>query len=109
MDETDTRLDNPPVDGNWYVQRNNGHLVVPTGIAGWNTRMISGHTTQMGTGHQSLRTLTELTKTRRRGNSPSVTEFNHRTQTTTSVPFDRGLWCVRLSEIRRSLSSLVLV
>ena len=52
MDETDTRLDNPPVDGNWYVQRNNGHLVVPTGIAGWNTRMISGHTTQMGTGHQ---------------------------------------------------------
>ena len=59
MDETDTRLDNPPVDGYWYVQRNNGHLVVPTGNPGWNTRMINNQSTQIGTGHHSLRTLTD--------------------------------------------------
>ena len=49
MGFADTRLDNPHVDVVGYVERNNGHLVVPTGIAGWNTRMIKTHPAQLGT------------------------------------------------------------
>ena len=48
MGFADTRLDNPHVDGKRYAKRNNGYLVVPTGIAGWNTGMIKPHPAQLG-------------------------------------------------------------
>ena len=40
----DTRLDSPQVDGEPYVVRNNGHLVVPTGTSRRNTRVMQSRT-----------------------------------------------------------------
>ena len=41
----DTRLDSPQVDGGPYVERNNGHLVVPTGTSRRNTGVMLSRTT----------------------------------------------------------------
>ncbi len=41
----DTRLDSPQVDGEHYVERNNGHLVVPTGTSRRNTGVMLSRNT----------------------------------------------------------------
>ena len=41
----DTRLDSPQVDDGLYVERNNGHLVVPTGTSRRNTGVMITRTT----------------------------------------------------------------
>ena len=41
----DTRLDSPQVDGGPYFERNNGHLVVPTGASRRNTGVMLSRNT----------------------------------------------------------------
>ena len=69
----ETRLDNPSVDRIYYVKRNIGYLVVPSGIASRNTGVITTSrlaNEKCGTPSDLLRKLDD-TKIRGRGNSPS--------------------------------------